>query len=134
MGPNEGMEAPMFAKLATVIIILGAMFGALLVNRQERIDTAAEVSRIHFKLERNERERTRREAKVATALMPDRIRELLVKVESKPIPFRADPLSATEEALEIPQLVIEPYRDGFDGERLNNERNDGNAHEQELGG
>lgn len=63
----------MFAKLATVIIILGAMFGALLVNRQERIDTAAEVSRIHFKLERNERERTRREAKVATALMPDRI-------------------------------------------------------------
>ena len=82
----------MFAKLATVIIVLGAMFGALLVNRQERIDTAAEISRIHFKLEKQERERTRREAKVATSV----------------IPFRSDPSSATEEALRVPQLVTEP--------------------------
>ena len=98
----------MFAKLATVIIVLGAMFGALLVNRQERIDTAAEISRIHFKLEKQERERTRREAKVATSVMPDRIRTLLGDYASKPIPFRSDPSSATEEALRVPQLVTEP--------------------------
>ncbi len=97
----------MFAKLATVIVVLGAMFGALLVNRQERIDTAAEISRIHFKLQKQERERTRREAKVATSVMPDRIRTLLGSEGSKPIPFRGDPASATEEALRVPHLVIE---------------------------
>ena len=106
----------MFAKLATVIIVLGAMFGALLVNRQERIDTAAEISRIHFKLQKQERERTRREAKVATSVMPDRIRALLGDDQSKPIPFRQDPASATEEALRLPQLVVEPAMHGAEQE------------------
>ena len=33
----------MFAKLATVIVVLGAMYGALLVNRQKRIDAASQM-------------------------------------------------------------------------------------------
>jgi hypothetical protein len=118
------MEAPMFAKLATVIVVLGAMFGALLVNRQERIDTAAEISRIHFELERNERERIRREADVAGRLTPAEIRTLVERIEKdaavraasmlKPIPFREDPSSASDDALGTPEelrkLVKEPAR------------------------
>lgn len=118
----------MFAKLATVIVVLGAMFGALLVNRQERIDTAAEISRIHFELDRNERERIRREADVAGRLTPAEIRTLVERIEKdaeiraasvlKPIPFREDPSSATDDALGTPEdlrggprkLVKEPAR------------------------
>lgn len=120
----------MFAKLATVIVVLGAMFGALLVNRQERIDTAAEISRIHFKLERNDRERVRREAEVASKLTPNQIRELVAEIEKasqsapdrdsplvlKPIPFREDPSRATDDALGTPEelrrLVKEPTQSG----------------------
>ncbi|MCE2883305.1 MAG: hypothetical protein LW806_00190 [Planctomycetaceae bacterium] len=121
----------MFAKLATVIVVLGAMFGALLVNRQERIDTAAEISRIHFELERNERERIRREADVAGLLTPAEIRTLVERIEKdatareaavlKPIPFREDPSSASDDALGTPEelrkLVKEPARgaEGFGG-------------------
>jgi hypothetical protein len=110
------MEASMFAKLVTVIVVLGAMFGALLVNRQERIDTAAEISRIHFKLEKHDRERTRREAEIATALTPARIRELLAALpsehETKPVPFRGDPSNATEDALGAIEVEIAAQGDG----------------------
>ena len=57
----------MFAKIATVIVVLGAMYGALLVNRQKRIDRAAEISRIHFRIQESERERVRLQVKVARA-------------------------------------------------------------------
>ena len=95
----------MFAKLATVIIVLGAMFGALLVNRQQRIDRAAEISRSHFRMQEQERSRTVKQAEVASAVRPDRLREKLASIEGgkdgmKPIPFRYDPMNATDEALE----------------------------------
>lgn len=113
----------MFAKLATVVVVLGAMFGALLVNRQQRIDAASEMSRLHFEIERNERERIRLEAEIATAVRPDRIAALLRKLDLgiavegprrlvkngiavetagatlRPIPFRENPKAASDEAL-----------------------------------
>ncbi len=97
----------MFAKLATVIVVLGAMFGALLVNRQQRIDAASEISRIHFSMIKHERARTNLQAQVAAAVRPDRLREKVrVAVGSKdvlqafkPIPFRSTPARATDEAL-----------------------------------
>lgn len=95
----------MFAKLATVIVVLGAMFGALLVNRQQRIDAASEISRIHFRIERDARERARLEAEVAAAVRPDRIATMLERIARgeasplRPIPFREDPASATDDAL-----------------------------------
>ncbi|MFM7261206.1 MAG: hypothetical protein ACKO3W_11440, partial [bacterium] len=90
---------------------------------------AAEISRIHFQLERNERERIRREADVAGLLTPAEIRALVARIEKdsasqkadagedlvlKPIPFRGDPSSATDDALGTPEelrkLVKEPAR------------------------
>lgn len=115
----------MFAKLATVIVVLGAMFGALLVNRQQRIDAASEISRLHFEIERDARERIRLEAEIATAVRPERIAALLVEsglwqvkdwnvkngmpVRSgapalRPIPFRSDPTRASDEALSALEL------------------------------
>lgn len=99
----------MFAKLATVIVVLGAMFGALLVNRQQRIDAASEISRIHFRMNKHERARTNLQAQVATAVRPDRLREKVrefvgsqnVLQAFKPIPFRASPDRATDEALGV---------------------------------
>ncbi|MCE2881174.1 MAG: hypothetical protein LW636_02260 [Planctomycetaceae bacterium] len=84
----------MFAKIATVIIVLGAMFGALLVNRQKRIDAAAEISRSHFRMLQHDRARTRLQAQVAAAVRPDRLRDKLEQVDEgkfKPIPNRYDP-------------------------------------------
>jgi hypothetical protein len=57
----------MFAKLVTVIVVLGAMYGALLVNRQKRIDAAAQMSRIHFRLQDADQEKVRLQVKVARA-------------------------------------------------------------------
>jgi hypothetical protein len=97
----------MFAKLATVIVVLGAMFGALLVNRQQRIDAASEISRVHFRMMRHERARTSMQAQVAAAVRPDRLREKVEHVAGKPdvhhafkpIPFRLTPERATDAAL-----------------------------------
>lgn len=90
----------MFAKIATVIVVLGAMYGALLVNRQHIIDNAAEISRIHFRMKKYERATVRLQAEVASSVRPDRLRDRLAEVakaagiEFKPIPFRYDPASA----------------------------------------
>jgi hypothetical protein len=97
----------MFAKLATVIIVLGAMFGALLVNRQQRIDAASEISRLHFRMMRHDRARTSMQAQVAAAVRPDRLRAKVDEAAKhsdtmqalKPIPFRLAPERATDEAL-----------------------------------
>lgn len=93
----------MFAKIATVIVVLGAMYGALLVNRQHIIDNAAEISRIHFRMKKYERATVRLQAQVAAAVRPDRLRDRLNEVahaegiEFEPIPFRYDPKAAPAE-------------------------------------
>ena len=111
----------MFAKLVTVVVVLGAMFGALLVNRQQRIDAASEISRIHFRMLRHERAQNGLQSEVAASVRPDRLRERLASVSSssatrvhdgrvaqrvlreaqgfKPIPFRSSPSKATDAAL-----------------------------------
>jgi hypothetical protein len=109
-----------FAKLATVIIVLGAMFGALLVNRQQRIDAAAEISRSHFRMQRQDRERTAKQADVAAAVRPDRLREKLAAIDGgkdsmKPIPFRYDPTKATDEALDAG--IVSELDDSTDGDQ-----------------
>ena len=55
----------MFAKIATVIVVLGAMYGALLVNRQKRIDAASQISRIHFRMQEIDHEKVRLQVQVA---------------------------------------------------------------------
>ncbi len=94
----------MFAKVATVVVVLGAMFGALLVNRQQRVDAAAEIGRSHVRITRHERARVKLQADVASAVRPDRLRERIAVLPGgleafRPIPFRYDPADADEKAL-----------------------------------
>ena len=95
----------MFAKIATVIVVLGAMYGALLVNRQKRIDAAAQVSRIHFRMQEAEHEKVRLQVKVAQATTATALKEKLGEkklAEYRSVPFRGDPSKANEEKLGDP--------------------------------
>ena len=87
----------MFAKLVLIILALGATFGALLVNRQQRVDAAAQISRMHFKLHRHERAASRLRAEIARAVRPDEVRTLLANTPTswEPILYRYDPAKAT---------------------------------------
>ena len=71
----------MFAKLVLIILALGATFGALLVNRQQRVDAAAQISRMHFKLHRHERAASRLRAEIARAVRPDEVQRALCRTK-----------------------------------------------------
>jgi len=116
----------MFAKIATVIVVLGAMFGALLVNRQKRIDAASQVSRIHFRIQAADHERARLQVKVAAETTAGAIRSRIGEerfAEYKSVPFRYDPSKATEDAMGDPLTVAQPDRlRRRDGERQDNKQ------------
>lgn len=63
----------MFAKLAAILIGLGLTSGALLVNRQHRIDVAVETARTGDRLRREEASLGLLQAEVASAVRPDRL-------------------------------------------------------------
>ncbi len=63
----------MFAKLAAILIGLGMTSGALLVNRQHRIDVAVETARTGDRLRREEASLGLLQAEVAAEVRPDRI-------------------------------------------------------------
>ena len=104
----------MFAKIATVIVVLGAMYGALLVNRQKRIDAAAEISRIHFRIQGADQQKVREQVKVARATTASAIKELVgaerLESEYRSVPFRNDPSKATEDKFGDPLTVAQPER------------------------
>jgi hypothetical protein len=64
----------MVAKLAVIIIAIGAAFGALLVNRQQRIDAVAEIARSQLRMEMHDKTIMRLQAAVAHAIRPDELR------------------------------------------------------------
>lgn len=63
----------MFAKLAAILIGLGMTSGALLVNRQHRIDVAVETARTGDRVRREEASLGLLQAEVAAAVRPDRL-------------------------------------------------------------
>ena len=102
----------MFAKLATVIIVLGAMYGALLVNRQKRIDAASEMSRIHFRLQDADQRRVRLQVDVAKATTVSELEKKLAQApgsgDFKSIPNRYDPENMkTPSAVEDPRTIAQ---------------------------
>lgn len=104
----------MFAKIATVIVVLGAMYGALLVNRQKRIDAAAEISRIHFRIQDADHEKVRLQVKVARATTASEIINSIgaatLAEKYRSVPFRNDPSKATEDKFGDPLTVVQPER------------------------
>jgi len=70
----------MFGKLLLIIIVMGATACALLVNRQQRIDTAHRAARIHQEilLQRQQCWAIRRD--IAFESQPERVRAALAEV------------------------------------------------------
>jgi len=67
----------MFAKLLATIVGLGLTSGALLVNRQHRIDVAVEISRCGDRLREQETALALMQAEIAAATRPDRLAALV---------------------------------------------------------
>jgi len=94
----------MFAKLLATLCGLGLTSGALLVNRQHRIDVAVEISRCGDRLRNQETTLALMQAEIATSIRPDRLEEMLAVLEDpagsdgdgtprwRPIPTRFDPI------------------------------------------
>jgi len=80
----------MFAKLLATVVGLGLTSGALLVNRQHRIDVAVEISRCGDRLRLQETSLALMQAEIAESVRPDRLTTLLAGLES--------PLASPEEA------------------------------------
>jgi hypothetical protein len=83
----------MVAKLAVIIIAIGAAFGALLVNRQQRIDAVAEIARSQLRMSLHDKTIMRLQAAVAESIRPDELRvaAFAQPVEWQQIPYRFDP-------------------------------------------
>jgi hypothetical protein len=63
----------MFAKTLAIVVGLGLIAGAVLVNRQQRIDVAVEVARTGARLRAQEVALGAMQARIATEVRPDRV-------------------------------------------------------------
>ncbi len=77
----------MFPKLLVIIIVMGATACALLVNRQQRIDTAHETARIHREILRQQQRCWELRRDIAVESQPDRVRAALGEVAGAWLPI-----------------------------------------------
>lgn len=82
----------MFAKLFVLILVLGATASGLLVDRQQRLDLAAEMSRTQRRLRQHEQALWRLRTEIAFATRPADARRAIERLDAKmvPIPGRLD--------------------------------------------
>jgi len=82
------------AKLALLIVTVGASCGGLLVIRQQAIDTTAEIARVQLRLDTHRKAVIRMRAEVASAVRPGELQAARERLglEWQPIPYRFDPL------------------------------------------
>lgn len=98
----------MFGKLLAIVVVLGVMALALLVERQRRYETMLEISRTHARIIEQERAIWRLRADVARRVRPADVRMALRKLpgEWQPMPHRLDqpdPPTAPRLAADQPQ-------------------------------
>jgi len=87
----------MFAKLMIIIVAVGAVACALLVIRQQRIDTFHEMSQIHQRLLGHERTLWELRAGIAQRCRPSQVRLAVnqiggewMSIPARPVPIRPD--------------------------------------------
>jgi len=82
----------MFGKLVLVVIVLGGVAAALLVDRQQRLDLAAEMARTHARIRHHEQALWQLRNEVAFRTRPPQIRLAVERlgVQMVPIPDRLD--------------------------------------------
>ncbi len=70
----------MFAKLMLVILVMAATACALLVNRQQRLDTAHRAAQVHRELLKQQQRVWTLRRDIAIESQPDRIREAIGEI------------------------------------------------------
>ncbi len=70
----------MFAKLLMVILVMAATACVLLINRQQRIDTAHRTAQVHQELLRQQQRLWTLRRDIAIESRPDRIREAIGEI------------------------------------------------------
>lgn len=93
----------MFAKLLATLLGVGLTSGALLVNRQHRIDVAVEISRCGDRLRMQETSIAMMQAEIAAAVRPDRLADALATLHETP---DSDGPAATDPETESAPLWI----------------------------
>jgi len=82
----------MFGKLLAIVVVLGVMALALLVERQRRYETTLAISRTHARILEQERTLARFRADVARRVQPAQVRVALRALTGEwvPMPHRLD--------------------------------------------
>lgn len=81
----------MFAKLLLIIVSVGAVACALLVIRQQRIDTFHEITQTHKRLSEHERTLWEMRAEIAERCRPSHVRLAMNGLEINWVPLPAKP-------------------------------------------
>lgn len=79
----------MFAKLLVIIVAAGTTASALLVNRQQRLETAHRAAALHADLAAAREKLWDARAEIAERLAPDRLRQAMDEIDDTWAPITA---------------------------------------------
>src|SRR5437867_1579452 len=82
----------MLPKLIVVILVVGATASALLVNRQQRIETFHEMSLVHHRMLDHETTLWRLRGQIAERCRPTQVRQSMTRLGGEWAPIPARPL------------------------------------------
>lgn len=77
----------MFGKIALLILVLGGLAAAMLVDRQQRLDLAAAMQRTHARLRQHEQAIWRLRADLAYRTRPHEIRTSIERLNVRMVPI-----------------------------------------------
>lgn len=112
----------MFAKLLLIILIAGATGGALLVNRQQRIDTAHDIAQSHQRLNRQEQVLWRLRTEIAGRVRPEDVRRRMHELGGVWVAMPDNPAIRRPRATRLAGVAEDEPAPDFD------------HHEEDLGG
>ena len=98
----------MFAKLLLIILITGATACILLVNRQQRIETANEIAHLHRCLLEHDQALWTMRNEVAARCQPDEVRLAIAKLAGGWHPIPSAPSRNTRSATQLTGRDPEP--------------------------
>jgi hypothetical protein len=105
----------MFPKLLLIILVAGATAAALLVNRQQRIDTAHEISIVHQRLLAQDQTLWTLQRDLAQQIRPERIRYYKDLIGGSWAAIPAIPRATPEPTIRIALIPEEPMDEDLGG-------------------
>ena len=96
---------PMFVKLLFIIMVVGATAWALLVIRQQRIDTFHEMSAVHQRLLNHERTLWELRSEIAQRCRPSQVRLAMNQIGGQWVPIPCSPPSPEQAQIRLASHV-----------------------------